>query len=148
METPVQIITRIYPAYARREIEAGLDHFHDGVCFVWNIDRSALPDGSVCHGKPAFVDRLQQLAADWQFDRYEFVDAFSEGDRAASRVALEVTSRRTGKTGVTELGHYWTFRDGKVSKLIEFFDTASMLQLSGCVLAAPDSTSQVAASST
>lgn len=47
-----------------------------------------------------------------------------EGDRVAVRVACAATCRETGEEIDTELAHFWIIRDGRMARLVEYFDTA------------------------
>ena len=120
------VIMSIYKAYEARDLDSVLSKCKDSMCFVWNAGEALQPYCGECHGKAAFVEKLKLIDADWEVMKYQVVELICEGDRAAGRVQIKYRNKNTGNVVETEIGHFWQLEDGKASKLVEFYDTATV----------------------
>ena len=122
-----ETVAAVYTAYAARDIDGALSNCTDSMCFVWNANDALEPYCGECHGKAAFLEKLQTIDTEWEVIKYAPVEIICEGNSAAARVRIEYRNKSTGKTLETELGHFWQIEDGQAAKLIEFYDTATVL---------------------
>jgi len=122
-----EVVMTIYKAYADRDLDAALSHCNDNMCFVWNAKEAMEPYCGECHGKAAFLNKLKMIDVDWEIVKYESVELICEGDSAAGRVQIEYQNKKTGNTIETEIGHFWQVEDNQAVKLIEFYDTVTMM---------------------
>jgi ketosteroid isomerase-like protein len=52
-----------------------------------------------------------------------------EGNRACVLTRASFVFTPTGETVHSELGHFWTFENGKATEVVEFMDTALVAHL-------------------
>lgn len=124
--TAKDVVSSVFKAYADRDLDAVLSHFADDACFHWRADPGQIPFAGPCHGKASIAERLRGLAEQFEFDAYEPELLIGEGDRAASVINVKLTRRADGAKIALQAGQFWTVKDGKVSELVEFYDTAMM----------------------
>ena len=77
------------------------------------------------HDAPSFWDAVSKIQADWEIKSYRLVDLICEGERGAAQIAIEMTSRHTGKHVSSGLALFLTVRNGQIVELHEYHDTAA-----------------------
>ncbi len=122
-----EIIMSMYKDYQARDLGAVLSKCKDSMCFVWNAGEAMQPFCGECHGKAAFVEKLQSIDADWEVVQYKPVELICEGNSAAGRVQIKYRNKNTGNVLESEIGHFWQLEDGQATKLVEFYDTATVM---------------------
>jgi len=95
--------------------------------------------GSLADGRPGMdftkpraskhdvVGYFEGLANDWSMITYIVNDYVAQGDRVVALVECGWTHRKTGKSLMTPKADVWTFKDGKVTEFMEFYDTQGAL---------------------
>ncbi len=78
---------------------------------------------------PQILEALKALCDNFHALNYEMRSLIIEGDRAASICRADFRYMPTDETLSLDLVHFWTFKDGKVTDLVEDFDTAHVAQL-------------------
>ncbi len=81
------------------------------------------PVAGLARGRAALRERFATLAQ-FAFANQKMLSILVEGDRAAVHWRAKVTFKPTGKSAVTEFCDLWTIRNGKMTSLIQFIDTA------------------------
>jgi ketosteroid isomerase-like protein len=81
-----------------------------------------------CHDRDEFRATLVALLSEFEMLRYDLVEVIASGERAATRVDLRMRHRQTGRMVDTQLAGFWTVRDGKITSLDEWHDTAQVAQ--------------------
>ena len=69
-----EVVTEIYRAYANRDLDSALSNCKDTMCFVWNANEALEPFCGTCHGKAAFLEKLQMIDTNWHIIKYEPVE--------------------------------------------------------------------------
>lgn len=118
------IIMDSYTAYAARDLEGATKPFADNVKFDWPVNESTSKYCGCSNGKQAFIDRLKQLASDFEFIDVRVEEIITDKNKAASRIELELKNYRTGKTIINKSSHFWEFENDKCVSLIEYYDSA------------------------
>jgi len=85
----------------------------------------------VCHGKGELVEQLKDIAANFQFNAYRPTNILVDGDRAAAELQLDLTSVSTGRRFSARIAHFWSFKGGVPTLLVEYMDTALIASESG-----------------
>jgi ketosteroid isomerase-like protein len=52
------------------------------------------------------------------------VEIIDGGDKIAAQVEIHLTRKTTGQQLVMRTADFWTIRDGKVTEMVEYYDTA------------------------
>ena len=67
---------------------------------------------------------MRRLRAGQQTDSLEYLNFVSEGEHVVVRLHVKGRVLATGKSYESDIIHFFTLRDGKVRRLLDFFDTA------------------------
>jgi ketosteroid isomerase-like protein len=73
---------------------------------------------------PEIRTALEKLCEVFPASGYDLTSMITEGDRAAVICRANFRYAPTGESLTLDLMQFWTFKDGKVIELLEFFDTA------------------------
>ena len=60
-------------------------------------------------------------------ERLEFLERLADGPFVVSRLHVVAVARATGRRFESDIVHLFTVSDGKVSRLLDFFDTAAIV---------------------
>jgi ketosteroid isomerase-like protein len=125
MRTKLQ---KLYTDYENRDTQAVLDALPDDFCFSWPTDANSCAYTGDCRGKQEFLAALQDLAESFEFNSYKLVDLIVEGNRAAAQLEANMTSNKTGTAFNSKISHFWTFEQGEPRKLVEYLDSALIME--------------------
>ena len=121
------IIQKAYDAFGRGDIQTILDSVTEDV--EWGLEG---PDAIAFAGKkkgPAEVLTFFQALAGTLQDMKLSIEFFvAQNDRVASMGRFSGTVVATGKSFDVPLAHFFTIRDGKVSRFVDFTDTAATVE--------------------
>ena len=111
----VELLDAIQGAFNARDVDAILSYFADDV--EWLMARGPeAKDGRRLKGRQAIGDTLRARFEVIPDMRWEEMQHFIDGERAASEWVVRGTNRQTGEK-IELLGcDLWAFRDGKVVK--------------------------------
>jgi len=126
-----QTITQLYRDYESRDMPKVLAGLPDDFCFEWAADPGTGRYAGVCHGKAELLEQLTDIGENFEFNAYRATNILVDGDRAAAQLELDLTSQLTGHRFSVKLAHFWEFRDGVPTHLIEYQDTALIASESG-----------------
>ena len=129
--TTEEIVRRAVEAYDNGDAEAVARYLHTDIRYCIHADAEIGPYCADCRGPEAFWQAVGKIQADWVIDSYRLKDLIVAGDRAATQIDLETTSRHTGVSRKTELALFWTIKDEQVIELHEYHDTAAAAQARG-----------------
>jgi uncharacterized protein len=121
---PAQLISEIYVRHSLGDVDGVLSLCHDDIGFWWVAIDGTDPRSDLRRGRAAFKARLEDIHETFHYHSLEPVDLVAAGDRAASRAEARMTHRASGRRFTIAIADFWTIRDGKVSELIHYFDTA------------------------
>ena len=119
----VDVVKGLYDAYAKRDIAGALDHCSDNVVFRWIAEPEA-PYIGTGSGKQEFLARLVALDNNFEYRSFTPVEIIDGGDKIAAQVEIHLTRKTTGQQLVMRTADFWTIRDGKVTEMVEYYDTA------------------------
>ncbi|WP_428514266.1 nuclear transport factor 2 family protein [Roseovarius sp.] len=77
-------------------------------------------------GKAAFYNTVGEILARWEITGYRMVDLIVSGERAAAQVAHGATHKGTGRQFDTRLALFFAVRDGQITEIVEYHDTAAL----------------------
>ena len=80
------------------------------------------------HHGPDGVRRWSELLGEHlDYAAFELVEAWQDGDTVVELVRASGTARATGKRFASDIVRIWTFRDGRVTRVRSYYDTANYL---------------------
>jgi len=126
-----ETITQLYRDYESRDMAKVLNGLPEEFCFEWASDPRTARYTGVCHGKAELLAALTDIGANFEFNAYRATNILVDGDRAAAQLDLDLTSHLTGRRFSVKLAHFWKFKDGVPTHLIEYQDTALIASESG-----------------
>ncbi|KRS13537.1 hypothetical protein XM53_06715 [Roseovarius atlanticus] len=77
-------------------------------------------------GKAAFYDAVGEILAWWEITGYRIVDLIVSGERAAAQVAHHAMHKETGRQFDTKLALFFAVKDGQITEIAEYHDTAAL----------------------
>ena len=126
--TTEEVVRKAIEAYHNGDADAVSGFIHADIRYCIHADTETGSYHADCLGLEAFWQAVGRIQADWVIDGFRLVDLILDGDRAATRIDTDITSRHTGTSRKTELALFWTIRDGQVVELHEYHDTATVAQ--------------------
>jgi ketosteroid isomerase-like protein len=123
----VQLIRQLYETMGKGDLDAVLAMMTDDVTFV-----VPGPPGLGAAGtwrghkgvRTCFV-RLRDAQDNQQVDVREIV---AQGNTVVVLLHAVARIRSTGKTFESDIAHYLTIRNGRIASLLDFFDTAALVE--------------------
>lgn len=119
------LIRRMYDAFAKGDVQTILDHLTDDVEWI-----TEGPDVIPYTGRQVglaqvrgFFDALAETQEDMKLTTDQIV---AQGDNVATLGRYSGTIKATGRRFDTPIGHFFTIRNGKVSRFVDLIDTAAM----------------------
>jgi len=113
---------QLYAAFGRRDLPAILDLLTDDV--EWGEpDNPHNPCGGTRHGHAGFLEWATIGRDAEDITVLDIHAVIAEGDAVAVVGYLECVARRTGRGYTSDFVHLLAFRDGRIARFREFFDT-------------------------
>lgn len=122
MTKPETIICEIYDAWRAQDLAWLASYLPDDFCHTIHIPQDIHPLGGVCRGKAASIARLEVIADDFEFLRFDTSGLLCHEDRAGVEIPIRYRHRETGASLDTTIVNFWTFEDGWPIKLTEYHD--------------------------
>lgn len=123
----LDVIRATYSAFSHADVPAVLNGLTDDVEW-FTPGPTQIPYAGMFRGKDGVAEFFRIVSENEDVQVFEPEHFFADGDtiivqgRYASRV------KNTGRTAQTDWVHVFTFRDGKVAKYVEYYDTARYAQ--------------------
>ena len=122
----VQLIKELYDRLGKGDLETALGLMTDDVTFVVpgppGIGAAGTWRGH--NGVRECFARLREAQENQRTDVREFV---AQGNTVVVLLHVIAKARSTGKRFESDLVHFFTLRDARISNLIDFFDTAALV---------------------
>lgn len=127
MSPQVAIVQDIYAAYVRGDIASILNQLAADV--VWEVEGPpSLSFTGIRRGVQETTGFFEALGRDYSDHSIAMTDFVASGDAVVAFGRYEATAKATGKRASTPLAHYWTFRNGKVARYVNYLDTAAFVE--------------------
>ena len=133
-QTNLDIISGVYAAFARGDIQAVLGAMAPGI--VWNEAENNLPlaAGNPYVGPQAVLEGVfMRLGED--FDGFAVVPErfIADGDSVVMSGRYSATAKATGLPVAPQVVHVWTLQDGRITAFQQHADTLGMAIATGRV---------------
>ena len=122
-----EIVKAMYAAFGRGDIQTIMERVTDDI--EWTLEGPAiLPFAGARKGPSEVLGFFQALATTQDNHKLTIESYVAQGDTVATIGRYAATVKATGKSFDSRSAHFFTFRDGKVSKFADFVDTAQMAE--------------------
>ena len=125
----VEVVTRIYGAWARGDFRASEAELDDHVVFV--VRQSDFPEFGVFSGLAGIKTFMHRLLEHWQQLTIEAKHIEAVGDTVLAHVVQRGTGRASGIEVVDEYFVLFTFRGAKIVRMEAVRDKADALEAVG-----------------
>lgn len=115
-----------YEAFGRGDMAALAEMMTDDIEWVNPGDPDDDPNAGTFKGKEAVLGWFGGLASTHDFTTFEPREFIAQNDKVVSLVYAEATVRNTGRAVANHEAHVWTFRDGKLARFQNYYDTAAV----------------------
>lgn len=120
----IQVIRDAYEAFKRGDVLKVLDGLTDDV--EWEtLGPPEIPYARTFHGLDGAAEFFRILTQTEDVQKFEPQRFFAEGDMVVVLGRYEARVKNTGKVAQADFVHTFVFRNGKVAKYREYFDTAA-----------------------
>ncbi len=126
----VQLVQQLYEAMGRSDMERIFELLSEDVIFVVP-GRPGIGAAGTWRGHDGVEACLRKLRADQENDSVQIVEFVAERDKVVVLLHVKGKSLATGKTFESDIIHYFTIKDGRIVSLLDFFDTAALLEAHG-----------------
>ncbi|HZP10422.1 nuclear transport factor 2 family protein [Methyloceanibacter sp.] len=116
------IVTDIYDAWRRQDLDLLASYLPDDFCHIIHIPADIHPLGGTSFGKRPSLERLGLIATEFDFLSFDASDLMIHKERAGVEIPLRYRHRRTGAVLETVIANFWTFEDGWPVRLTEYHD--------------------------
>lgn len=124
----VEVVRRVYEAFARGDVAAVLGALDSRV--EWReADNHPYADGNPYVGHDAVLGGIfARLGGEWENFAATPDEIFDAGDTVVARGHYTGTFKETGASLRAQFAHFFTMRDGRVTKFQQYTDTAQFLR--------------------
>lgn len=122
MDAP-DVLRELYRKYGQGDLDGVAALCHDDFTLIASEGNGLLRYTGRFEGVSAMLARQTKAFEEFRYERFEPLEVFGTGDKAAARVAITLVPRDREVKIDVELAHIVSMRDGKVAELHEFFDT-------------------------
>ncbi len=127
MNDNVKKMQDLYAAFGRGDIQTILDNVTDDIS--WGTESAAAEDVPwyrIRHGVAGVADFFETVAREVEFTNFNPTFWASDGNEVIVHVDIGYRIRKNGRSAQTGSVHRYTVRDGKVSRMRAFEDTAGV----------------------
>jgi ketosteroid isomerase-like protein len=129
-------LTRIITAYGLSDVAPLLAALHDDIVWVSNGPQQLFRFAGRHVGRNSAIAGLSAMATDYALHSYQIVELVGEGDVVWMQARLETTRRSDGTLLVIDVANRWEFCNGRVVRIDEYYDSASLLMREGRLIRA------------
>ena len=127
-EENVRIVKQLYDAFGRSDISSVLDMFADDAVAHGPAPAGVLPWGGVHNGREGAAELLKALGESLEDEQFELHEFIAQGNKVVVPGYAKGHAKPTGRPYEIEFVHLWSVRDGKVSELRVYNDTAALVE--------------------
>jgi uncharacterized protein len=125
--TNAAVVRQFYEALGSGDMPAVLDLLSEDVEWVYQ-GPPAIPFAGTRHGREGVAEFFSVLGETLEFERFEPREFVAQGDRVVVVGFERNLIKSTGRAFEQEWVHDFTLREGKISKVRSFEDTAAYVE--------------------
>ena len=123
--TPTEVIDRLYVAMRAGDTDGVIAMLSDDVVIVVPGPPGVGASGE-WRGHAGARECFRRLGEGHRTESLEFLERIADGPFGVSRLHGVAVAKATGRRFESDIVHLFTVTDGKVSRLLDFFDTAAI----------------------
>lgn len=116
-------VKKIYDAFKHGDIQTILNMLTDDVDWYVPGPPSDIPFAGHRHGKAQVQEFFNSIEETQEVKKFEVKKLVAQGDTVAGIIDFECRIKQNGNILGSDIAHFFTFRDGKVSNFQQFDDT-------------------------
>jgi ketosteroid isomerase-like protein len=121
------LIRKVYAAFGRGDLQEILASLTDDI--EWTLEGpSILPYAGKKKGVAEVTEFFNALSGTQSDMKLTTEDLIAQGDKVATLGRYAGTVKATGKKFDSPIAHFFTIRDGKISRFVDVGDTAAMVE--------------------
>jgi uncharacterized protein len=121
------LVQKFYDSFAKGDIETILNNVTEDV--EWGLEGPAtIPFAGIRHGVDGVKQFFEDLAASQTEMKLSVEQIVAQGDTVAMLGRYSFVAKTTGRKSDSALGHFFTIRNGKVSRFVDLSDTAELVE--------------------
>lgn len=122
-EQNMALVQTLYDAFGRGDVETILAHLADNV--EWRVEGpAAIPYAGARRGTKEVARFFEAIGNADDNPKLQMDEYMADGDTVAVLGRYRATAKKTGKRIDTAVAHVFTIQAGKVTRFLEFMDTA------------------------
>jgi len=125
------IIEDAYKAYREGRAQDAFINCAQDFKFHWAAQPGQTRWSAVGVDLQAMFAKFSELAQTYDYLAYDVKTLVADGDHAAAEVQVCLRHKKTGTMIEMTVADFWTIRDGEITSLTEYFDTAMILAIDG-----------------
>ena len=118
-ESPQEVVSNMYDAFARGDVQAILSTVDDGI--DWRVPAN-LPHGGHFTGRDGVAQFFQGIGDRWNGLTVDVEDVIGQGDRVVVLASVHGKLNATGEDTGYFAAHIWTLRDARPVRFAETVD--------------------------
>ena len=126
-ETNIGLIRTVYEAFGRGDARFIASQVKPEARWDFNVTNSDVPWHVTVTGPAEVPKFLGAFVENVELEAFEPRQFIAMGDDVIAHVRIAYTVKRTKKRVDQEQLHWWTVRDGKITRLRHFEDTAQVM---------------------
>ena len=126
-DTNVTLIKRVYEAFGKGDVQFIASKVHPEGRWDFNVTESHVPWHVPVTGPAEVPKFVAAFVGNVDLEAFEPRQFIAAGDEVIAHVRIAYRVKRTGKHVDEEQLHWWTVRDGAITRLRHFEDTAQVL---------------------
>jgi ketosteroid isomerase-like protein len=127
-EEDINIVKQLYDAFGRSDISSVLDMFADDAVAHGPAPAGVLPWGGVHNGRGGVAELLKALGESLEDEQFELREFIAQGNKVVVPGYAKGHAKPTGRPYEIEFVHLWSVRDGKISELRVYNNTAALVE--------------------
>ena len=121
----VRLLKEAYASFQKGDIKAILNMLADDVEWTTCGPPDILPLAGTHHGRGEVAEMYDSLANYEEVELFTPTDVIAEGDKVVVLFDYRSKVKATQRTVECSVAHVYTFRDGKIQRCVEYYDTAA-----------------------
>ena len=123
----IQVIRQLYDTMSKGDLDAALAMMTDDVTFVVP-GPPGLGAAGTWQGHAGVRDCFVRLREGQDNQSVELRQFVAQGNTVVVLLHVVAKARSTGKRFESDIVHFFTIRDARIASLLDFFDTAALLE--------------------
>ncbi len=124
----VQVVEALYRAFTSGDVPQIFAVLDEEIDWLFNGRASDVPFAGHYHGHAGMGQFFGTVAQSAEVHAFGPTEMHSFGDHVLALGHERVSVRATGKTFETDWIHFFTLKDGKIIRLREYYDTATIAE--------------------